>query len=60
LLALGGATEQTAAEVEFSHTAPKGAINNAALAVCLKACPDTNREFFRKLEAVPFPERFIR
>jgi len=33
----------------FRLAAPKGAIDNAALTVCLKAYPDTNLEFFRSL-----------
>jgi hypothetical protein len=43
------AAKQVGEKLEFSPAAPKGAIDNAALAVCLKAYPDTNREFFRKL-----------
>jgi hypothetical protein len=41
--------EQAAEKIEFSGAAPEGAIDHTALAVCLKAYPDTNREFFRSL-----------
>jgi hypothetical protein len=46
--AYGGAAE-AAEKLEFSAAAPEGATDNATLAVCLKAYPDTNREFFRNL-----------
>jgi hypothetical protein len=49
LLGLSGTAKQLAGKVEFSPAAPKGAIDNTAHAVCLKAYPDTNRGFFRKL-----------
>jgi hypothetical protein len=41
--------EEVAEKVGFSLAAPKGALDNAALTVCLKAYPDTNLEFFRNL-----------
>ncbi len=44
--------EQAAEKFEFRPAAPEGGIDNEALAVCLKAYPDTNREFFRKLLAL--------
>jgi len=47
--ALKGA-KQDAEKVESADPAPKGAIENVALTVCLKAYPDTNREFFNKLQ----------
>jgi hypothetical protein len=51
LLGLCGAIEvapfQSCFESSFRLAAPEGAIGNAALAVCLKAYPDTNLEFFR-------------
>jgi hypothetical protein len=46
--------EQAAEKIEFSATAPEGAVDNTAPPVCLKAYPDTNHEFFRRLlEAAP-------
>jgi hypothetical protein len=45
----GNEAWQAAEKLEFSTAAPEGAIDSKALAVCLKAYPDTNREFFRKL-----------
>jgi hypothetical protein len=41
--------EQFAEKFERAAAAPEGAIENTAFAVCLKAYPDTNREFFSKL-----------
>jgi hypothetical protein len=45
----GAAPEQFAEKFERADAAPEGATENAAFAVCLKAYPDTNREFFSKL-----------
>jgi hypothetical protein len=42
-----GTAEEVAEKLGFRLAAPKGAIDNAALPVCLKAYPDTNLEFFR-------------
>jgi hypothetical protein len=44
-----GASEEAAEKLGFRLAAPKGAIDNAAVTVCLKAYPDTNLEFFRGL-----------
>ena len=43
------APEQSAEKLGRADAAPEGAAENAAFAVCLKAYPDTNREFFSKL-----------
>jgi hypothetical protein len=39
--------------------APEGAINDAALYVCLKAYPDTNLEFFRSLQSRALQQRVL-
>ena len=44
-----GRTQEAAEECICSRAARKGAIENAAVTVRLKAYPDTNRRFFRSL-----------
>jgi hypothetical protein len=46
---LMGMSSQTAKKVQVRAPAPEGGIDSAALAVCLKAYPDTERDFFRSL-----------
>jgi hypothetical protein len=43
------AAKQFAEKLGCTGAASEGAIDTAAVAVCLKAYPDTNREFFSKL-----------
>jgi hypothetical protein len=45
----GAALLEAAEKVEIGATAPKGAVDKQRLAASLKRCPDTKRDFFRKL-----------
>jgi hypothetical protein len=45
----GRGAKQSAEKLGSTDAAPEGATENAAFAVCLKAYPDTNHEFFNKL-----------
>jgi hypothetical protein len=43
--------QQLAEKVCIRAPAPEGAVNSAALAVCLKAYPDTNLDVFHSLSS---------
>jgi hypothetical protein len=46
---LGGRTGAGCGKIEIATSAPKGAVEIERLTASLKRCPDTKREFFRRL-----------
>jgi hypothetical protein len=48
-LGFSGTAEEVAEKVYIRAPVPEGATDYAVLAVCLKAYPDTNLDFFRSL-----------